>query len=238
MAVFLESLHDSSDRPIPASRVVPDLEAQIPGMFGPAAPVNSVRATLFTTKDTVYYPRRTLYPLDFIGVHAVTGADMDNIDISAHQSLHGGGWQTEVRASLHKHPGFEVWWEGEPMDPNSRRLSFMWAENLPGISIHTRNGLIFPDHSVNHAPIGLVEFMKRRGKGNRWLKKVCADFPVEITAFDVNPGLNFLAATFSPRDNMRKPFYLRLPLVLETKLQRGVPGCMSSRTFPKFGKHE
>ncbi|MBI5019069.1 hypothetical protein HZB58_02250 [Candidatus Gottesmanbacteria bacterium] len=232
MAVFLESLHDRSDKSIPASRVVPDLQAQLPGLFGSDAPVNSVRATLFTTKEVAYFPRRTMYPLDYIGVHAVTGADMDKIDISAHQSLHGGGWQTEVQASLHNEPGFEAWWEGDSMDPNSRRLTFMWADNLPGISIHSRNGFVLPDHTVHHAPIGLVEFMKRRGKGNRWLKEVCADFPVEITAFDVNPGLNFLAATFTPRDSNRKPFYLRLPLVLETQLRNGVPGRMAVKSFP------
>lgn len=235
MAVFLETLHDRTDRAIPASRVVPDLKLQLPGLFGDDAPDNSVHDALLTTGKTVYYPRRTLYPIDYVGVHARTGAAMDNVDVNAHRSLYGAGWHTEVRASLNNEPGFEAWWEGNPLDPNSVRLSFLWADKLPGISIHTRQWFVFADQSVRQEPIGMVEFMKRRGKGNRWLREVCEAYPVEISALDLHPGENIMRATFTPRDTKRAPFYLQLPLVLETRLRHGVPGRMTIRSYPNVG---
>lgn len=112
----------------------------------------------------------------------------------------------------------------------------MWADTLLGVSIHTRQGFVFvsPD-GRQHDPICVVEFMKRRGKGNRWLKDACADYSVEITALDLNPGENILKATFTPRDTKPAPFHLQLPFVLGTHLRNGVPGRMAVRSFPTAG---
>jgi len=225
MAVFLEKEQDRRKVAIPAARVEPDLVAKLPGLFGHEAPINSVRAALFATEKTAYFPRRTVYPIDYVAVHAETGAPMDGMDVQAHTRHHRGlDWQTDVRASLNGEPGFEAWWEGAARDPNSSRLSFRWEDAMPTIMIESRRGFLFSGPEVKAPPIGMVEFMKKRGKGRRWLREMFAGYPVELEDLDIHVGNNVLSATLRPRDAGRQPFFLRLPLVLQTNLKDGVPG--------------
>ena len=110
-------------------------------------------------------------------------------------------------------------------EQNSRRVSFMWADNMPSVMIDTRHQIVFPGVEVHGAsPIGVVEFMKRRGgKRNRWLEQVYGEYSVEPQNLRIRPDHNSISALLTWRDKTRQPFIMFLPLVLETHLRHGVP---------------
>lgn len=223
MALLLDG--DRPHIPIGADRVVPDLVAKLPGLFGEDAPLNIARASLLHNEKVRFFPRRTIYPLTYAAVHAETGGPFDNVDVEAHTSIFNGGWQVEVRGSVHGTPGFEAWWEGDHGDPNSHRVSFAWAGAMPAVMVDTRNHFVFAGSEVSGVvPMDMVDLVKlRKGKRNRWIERVYRDYPVEPIDMRVNPDRNTISALLTRKGGDTNPFLLWLPLVLDTNLRNGLP---------------
>lgn len=228
MALFSKEAGDSIYSPIPRDRVMRDLKSKLPGLFGDKAPFNIAGASINHNENVTFFPRRTMHPLIYTAVHAETGGPFDGIDIDTHTSLLGG-WQAVLRGKVHGEPGFEVWWEGDWGDPNSRRVSIAWADAMPTIMVDTRSQIVFAGSEVkNVPPIGMIEFAKYRGGNrNRWVREVCKDYPVEPTKLVMHRDRNSISALLQNKDTTRMPFLLFLPLVLETRLEKGVPGLLA-----------
>lgn len=231
MAILMEARGETHDTPLSGDRVFPDLRLKLPGLFGADAPANTLKDIFMHDGSVNFFPQNTHYPMDYVGIYAITGKRMDHTYLRVHDYFAAAGWNARVGTQLDAMPNLGFGWSGEKGRADSNKFIFHWIGHTPRLMIDTDSQRIEAEDTGARyfEPLPMVELYKKRGIGKEWLHDVFARSGVRMEDFVIDHGKNVLTARLVHQRERHEDYVLRLPLILRTNLINGIQSTAGKR---------